>query len=115
MLPNLLHIGAAKCVSRWLWRCLKENLQVFLPDAAGNVNFALDRTARDLPGVRLMMTLREPVARVYPSWAHTYRKCGKYGLDPGVQIGLAGQQVTPDAEDVARLEDLLTRDLNHWK
>lgn len=115
MLPNLLHIGAAKCVARWLWRCLKEHPQVFLPNAAHHLHFALEHIARDLPGVGLMMTLREPVERVYLSRAHTDRKCGKDGLAPGVRIGLASQQVNPDAEDVARLEDLLTSDLNHWK
>ena len=39
MLPNFLHIGAAKCASSWLWRCLKEHPQIYVPDAPDNVNF----------------------------------------------------------------------------
>ncbi|MEA3399966.1 MAG: hypothetical protein U9R79_01855 [Armatimonadota bacterium] len=131
MLPNFLHIGAAKCASSWLWRCLKEHPQVYVPDAPDNVNFftvhyhrgvdwyqrtyfgghagepavgefsnsymcyhpALERIARDLPGVRLTMTLRNPVVRAYLSWAHIHLKRGKYGFDPEAGVGIPFQKV----------------------
>lgn len=39
MLPNFVHIGAAKCASTWLWTVYKEHPQVFVPLQADNVNF----------------------------------------------------------------------------
>ncbi len=126
MLPNFLHIGAAKCASSWLWRCLQEHPQVYVPDTPDNVNFftvhyhrglswyeqayfsdwsgepaigefsnsymcyrpALERIARDLPGVRLTMTLRNPVERYFLAWAHVHLKSGKHGFDPERGIGV---------------------------
>jgi len=132
MLPNFLHIGAAKCASSWLWRCLKEHPQVYVPDAPDNVNFftvhyhrglewyertyfsrysgepvlgefsnsymcyppALERIARDLPDVRLTLTLRNPIERYYLSWAHIHLKPGKFGFDPAQGIGIPLDRVT---------------------
>jgi hypothetical protein len=39
MLPNFLHIGAAKCASSWLWRVYKGHPEIYVPDAPDNVNF----------------------------------------------------------------------------
>jgi len=48
---------------------------------------ALQRIARDLPGVKLTMMLRDPIRRAYLSWAHVHRK-GKYGFDPERGVGI---------------------------
>lgn len=131
MLPTFLHAGAAKCASTWLWRCLKEHPQIYVPDAPDNVNFftvhyhrglewyertyfgdyagepalgefsnsymcyrpALERIARDLPDVRLTLTLRNPVERYFLSWAHVHLKKGKYGFDPDKGIGIPIEKV----------------------
>jgi hypothetical protein len=37
---------------------------------------ALERIAADLPGVRLTMTLRDPVERAYIGWAYEKRRRG---------------------------------------
>lgn len=44
MLPNWLHIGAAKCASTWLWRVCIEHPEIYVPtlhrpDQPDNVNF----------------------------------------------------------------------------
>ena len=39
MLPNFLHIGAAKCASSWLWRVCVEHPDIYVPDPPDNVNF----------------------------------------------------------------------------
>ena len=108
MLPNFLHIGAAKCASSWLWNVYKEHPDVYVPEHLDNVNFfvsdyrqglqwyertyfsdwsdqraigettnsymlverALERIERDLPNVKLTMTLRNPIDRAFIQWAH---------------------------------------------
>lgn len=55
---------------------------------------ALQRIARDLPEVRLTLTLRNPVERAYLQWAHIHLKKGKYGLDPDQNIALPLSMVT---------------------
>jgi len=42
---------------------------------------ALMRASRHLPGVRLTMTLRDPVQSLYLAWAHTHLKDKPYGFD----------------------------------
>ena len=116
MLPNFLHIGAAKCASTWLWRVYQEHPEVYVPTRRDNVNFfvaeyhkgldwyektffgayagekavgetsnsymvfepALERIARDLPGVRLTVTLRNPIERAFIHWVHVKQR----GLRP---------------------------------
>ncbi|MFP3902874.1 MAG: sulfotransferase family protein [Armatimonadota bacterium] len=39
MLPNALHIGAAKCASSWLWRVYAEHPEIYVPQTPDNVNF----------------------------------------------------------------------------
>jgi hypothetical protein len=108
VLPNCVHIGAAKSASTWLWTVYKEHPEVFVPPNADNVNFfmakyhkgldwyektyyseyagekavvdmsnsymvwepALRRIARDLPGVKLSMILRNPIDRAFTLWVH---------------------------------------------
>lgn len=131
MLPNFLHIGAAKAASSWLWRVCREHPQIYVPDAPDNVNFftvhyqrglpwyeqtyfgayagqsavgefsnsymvfapAMERIARDLPGVRLTVTLRNPVERAFLSWAHIHLKQKPSGLDIRKGIGIPFDRV----------------------
>jgi hypothetical protein len=112
MLPNFIHIGAAKCASTWLWRVYQEHPEVYVPANLDNPNFfvgdyyrgldwyektyfaewsgekavgetsnsylihepALERISRDLPGVRLTVTLRDPIERSYVHWVHMSRR-----------------------------------------
>ena len=112
MLPNFIHIGAAKCASTWLWRVYQEHPDVYVPADLDNVNFfvadyhkglgwyertyfgawdgekavgetsnsymlierALERIARDLPDVKLTMTLRDPIERSFLQWAHLNKR-----------------------------------------
>ena len=112
MLPNFLHIGAAKCASSWLWRVYQEHPEVCVPTHLDNINFfvadyhkgldwyertyfagwsgekavgettnsymlierALERIAKDLPDVRLTMTLRNPMERSFIHWVHLNRR-----------------------------------------
>jgi len=39
MLPNFIHIGAAKCASTWLWRVCQQHPDICVPDMPDNVNF----------------------------------------------------------------------------
>ena len=39
MLPNFLHVGAAKCASSWLWRVYKGHPEIYVPESPDNVNF----------------------------------------------------------------------------
>ena len=39
MLPNFIHVGAAKCASSWLWRVYQEHPDVYVPLHLDNVNF----------------------------------------------------------------------------
>ena len=126
MLPNWLHIGAAKCASSWLWNVCKGHPEVYTPETPDNVNFftvhyqrgldwyqqtyfaeysgeptagefsnsymcyrpALERIARDLPDVRLTLTLRHPVERAFLSWCHLHLKKKATGLDMRKGIGI---------------------------
>jgi len=126
MLPNWLHIGAAKCASSWLWRVCIGHPEIYVPETPDNVNFfmvhyqrglgwyqqtyfadyngeptvgefsnsymcyrpALERIARDLPDVRLTMTLRHPVERAFLSWSHLHLKKKPTGLDMRKGIGI---------------------------
>ena len=126
MLPNFLHVGAAKCASSWLWRVCLEHPQIHVPQTPDNVNFftvhyqrglawydrtyfadcagqpavgefsnsyychepALARIARDLPDVKLTITIRQPVDRAFLSWAHIHLKKKPYGLNPAKGIAI---------------------------
>ena len=48
MLPNFLHIGAAKSASTWLYRVCLEHPDIFVPPDADNVNFFLSTYHRGL-------------------------------------------------------------------
>ncbi|NQU10619.1 sulfotransferase domain-containing protein [bacterium] len=48
---------------------------------------AIERIARDLPGVRLTVLLRNPVERAFLSWAHQHLKNKPTGLDMHKGIG----------------------------
>lgn len=52
---------------------------------------ALERAGRDLPDVKLTVTVRNPVHATFLAWAHIHLKNKPYGLDPrkGIQIPLA--------------------------
>ena len=39
MLPNFLHVGAAKAASSWLWRVCLEHPDIYVPEQPDNVNF----------------------------------------------------------------------------
>lgn len=39
MLPNFLHIGAAKAASSWLWNVCKGHPEIYVPESPDNVNF----------------------------------------------------------------------------
>ena len=128
MLPNFVHIGAAKCASTWLWRVYQEHPDIYVPADLDNVNFfvgdyhkglewyektyfdgwsgeravgetsnsymvfekAVERITRDLPDVKLTMTLRNPIDRSFIAWSHMQtRRFGpeqrmgfERGLDP---------------------------------
>jgi hypothetical protein len=49
---------------------------------------ALERIARQLPEVRLTMTLRHPAEALYLGWAHIHPKDKPYGFDPRKGIGV---------------------------
>ena len=46
MLPNFLHVGAAKCASTWLYRACREHPDVYVPPRHDNVNFFLSQFHR---------------------------------------------------------------------
>ncbi|OPZ22718.1 MAG: hypothetical protein BWZ10_00298 [candidate division BRC1 bacterium ADurb.BinA364] len=116
MLPNFLHLGAAKAASTYLWTIYQEHPEIYVPlkleeggrtTNADNPNFfvgtyhkgldwyektffagwngekavgetsnsymlfepALERIARDLPGVRVSMILRNPVEIAFLQYA----------------------------------------------
>ncbi len=48
---------------------------------------AMERIARDLPAVRIVVTLRNPVERAFLSWAHGHLKNKPSGLDMRRGIG----------------------------
>ena len=108
MLPNFIHIGAAKSASTWLWTVYNEHPEVYVHSEVDNINFfvgdyhrgldwyadryyggwngekaagdmsnsymmfmpAMERIARDLPGIKLTMSLRNPIERAFIHWAH---------------------------------------------
>lgn len=112
MLPNFIHVGAAKCASSWLWRVYQEHPDVYVPVHLDNVNFfvadyhkgldwyqksyfgdwcgekavgemsnsymvfepAIARIVRDLPGVKLTATVRNPIDRAFLSWVHMNKR-----------------------------------------
>ena len=112
MLPNFIHVGAAKCASSWLWRVYQEHPDVYVPLHLDNVNFfvadyhkgldwyqktyfddwrgekavgemsnsymvfepAIERIVRDLPGVKLTATVRNPIDRAFLSWVHMNKR-----------------------------------------
>lgn len=49
---------------------------------------ALERIAKDLPGVRLTATLRQPAERAFLSWAHLHLKNKPTGLDMRKGVGI---------------------------
>ena len=52
---------------------------------------ALRRISRDLPSVKLTMTLRNPIERVFLQWAHVHLK--KNGFDAAAGIGITLDRV----------------------
>lgn len=53
---------------------------------------AMQRISRDLPNVRMTMTIRNPIERVYLQWGHTHLK-KKLGFDPDAGIGIPLERV----------------------
>ena len=54
---------------------------------------AVERIARDLPGVRLTVILRNPVERAFLSWAHGHLKHKSAGMDARKGIGIPFERV----------------------
>ena len=54
---------------------------------------AMERIARDLPGVRLTVLLRNPVERAFLSWAHQHLKNKPTGLDARKGIGVPLEKI----------------------
>jgi len=54
---------------------------------------AIERIARDLPGVRLTVMLRNPVERAFLSWAHQHLKNKPTGLDMRRGIGVPLEKI----------------------
>jgi hypothetical protein len=52
MLPDFLHIGAAKCASSWLWTVCKEHPEIYVPETPDNVNFFTVRYHKGLEWYR---------------------------------------------------------------
>lgn len=109
-LPNFLVIGAQRCATSWLYFCLKEHPDVYVPyikevsyfsdyyengpewyrryfvpwngqKAVGEVTPSYfyregvaERIARDLPDVKLVVTLRNPVERAYSQYQKHVRR-----------------------------------------
>jgi hypothetical protein len=48
MLPNFLHVGAAKCASTWLYKACREHPGVYVPPNHDNVNYFLTQYHRGL-------------------------------------------------------------------
>jgi hypothetical protein len=129
MLPNFIGIGPTKTATTWLFACLREHPQVFLPAAKETQffvqrEFADDLTAyerffhgaddanavgeispryfaspeapqrikRHLPGVKLIVTLRDPVERLESEYWHLRRM--------NVEVGDAPRNV-PDTLEAA--------------
>jgi hypothetical protein len=126
ILPNFLHVGAAKAASSWLWRACQEHPEIYVPleDSYDNVNFftvhyhrgldwysktyfedydgekaigefsnsymcfapAIERINRDIPDVRLTMTLRDPVERAFLNWAHLHLKNPRFDIREGLGV-----------------------------
>lgn len=72
MLPNFIHVGAAKCASSWLWRVYQEHPDVYVPLHLDNVNF-------------FVAGLAETIALYWGSYAHT-----KLLAVPGVWAACGG-------------------------
>jgi len=49
ILPNFVHIGAAKAASSWLWRVCQEHPDICVPGTVDNVNFFTVHYQRGLP------------------------------------------------------------------
>lgn len=54
---------------------------------------ALERIARDLPGAKLTLTIRNPIDRAFLHWGHIHLKT-KYKLDPANGVGIPLDRVT---------------------
>lgn len=54
---------------------------------------AIERIARDLPGVRMTFLLRNPIDRAYLAWAHLHLKNKPSGLDMRKGIGIPFEKV----------------------
>ena len=111
MLPNYLHIGAAKAASTYIWTMFQEHSEIYATPVADNCSFfmcsyhrglawyeqvyfsqwqgekavgefsnsymlfepALERINRDLPDVKLSLTLRNPIDTCFLQWAQNKR------------------------------------------
>ena len=53
---------------------------------------AMARIARDLPGVKMTMTIRNPIERTYLQWAHVHLK-KRFGMNPDAGVGIPLEKV----------------------
>lgn len=144
-LPNFLYVGVDKAGSTWLYKALRQHVQVYVPTAKDIYFFdreyerGLDwyagffvaappsarrrgeichdylhapdapaRIAATLPGVKILITLREPVDRTRSAYLH-YAKVGATELDFATAI-----EQHPWMWERSRYAESLGRYLDHF-
>lgn len=110
MLPNFLVLGAPRCATTWIYHCLSEHPDIFVPEgkelrffdekygqglewyqsqfehyqgekAVGEVATkylsrpdVAERIHKDIPNAKLVVSLRDPVDRVYSAYGYDIKK-----------------------------------------
>lgn len=139
MLPNFIGIGAQRAATTWLYQCLKEHPEVYVPDvkeihffdenydkplawylsffedASGypavgeitpnylNVPEALLRIAEHLPTARLIVILREPIARAYSAYRLLNERFGHMSFQEACESTEYFLRLSCYSEDLKRM------------
>ena len=146
MLPNFIGVGAQRAATTWLYQCLKEHPEVYVPevkeihffdenydkplawylsffeDASGypavgeitpnylNVPEAIPRIAEHVPTARLIVILREPIARAYSAYRLLNERFGHMSFQEACESTEYFLRLSSYSEDLKRMYDSFPAD-----